>query len=72
MSNIYGLSDGTLAELRENNPELYRELTRPAANLPYWQAPQYVDRRTLYQVVVALFKSPDEGDGGDIVEGEWE
>lgn len=71
MNNPYGLSDDTLDAVRENNPELWRELTRPAANLPYWQAPQYVDRRTLYQVVVALFQSPDEGEDADIIEGEY-
>lgn len=71
MSNPYNLSDETLDALRENNPELWREMTRPAPTLPYWQAPQYIDRRTLYQVVVALFQQPVDGDDPDIIEGEY-
>lgn len=71
MNNPYNLSDDTLEYLREHNPEAYAQFTRPAPTLPYWHAPTYVDRRTLYQTVIALFQSPVEDDDQDIVEGEY-
>lgn len=76
MNNPYGLSKQTLDDLRENDPMLYAQFTRPVPNLTYWQAPRIDARRTIYQTVIALFNTPptapdDTEDDDDIIEGEW-
>ena len=67
-------SEETLRIVKENNPELYRELTRETPTLPYWQPPPRVDRRTIIQAIYAVFNQPPaapDDDGGDIIEGVW-